>query len=71
MRAQGRALDILLAHGPEQAAAADIPHPVFVSGKTGVRGRSAMRWTKPSVIEISVGMEVTGYMPNDELPPEI
>jgi coenzyme PQQ precursor peptide PqqA len=30
-----------------------------------------MRWNKPSVVEICVGMEVTGYMPNDELPPEI
>jgi coenzyme PQQ precursor peptide PqqA len=30
-----------------------------------------MRWNKPIVTEICVGMEVTGYMPNDELPPEI
>jgi coenzyme PQQ precursor peptide PqqA len=30
-----------------------------------------MRWSKPSVVEVCVGMEVSGYMPNDELPPEI
>ena len=30
-----------------------------------------MRWNKPSVVsEICVGMEVTSYMPNDEVPPE-
>jgi coenzyme PQQ precursor peptide PqqA len=29
-----------------------------------------MKWNKPSVTEICVGMEVTGYMPDDVLPPE-
>jgi len=29
-----------------------------------------MRWSKPGVVEVCVGMEVSGYMPNDELPPE-
>ena len=29
-----------------------------------------MRWTKPGVVEISIGLEINGYMPNDELPPE-
>jgi coenzyme PQQ precursor peptide PqqA len=29
-----------------------------------------MKWNKPSVTEICVGMEVTGYMPDDALPPE-
>jgi coenzyme PQQ precursor peptide PqqA len=30
-----------------------------------------MRWTKPSLVEICVGLEINGYMPNDELPPEV
>ncbi|MHC2484853.1 pyrroloquinoline quinone precursor peptide PqqA [Rhizobium leguminosarum] len=30
-----------------------------------------MRWTKPGVVEMSVGLEINGYMPNDELPPDV
>ena len=30
-----------------------------------------MLWSKPSVVETCVGMEVTGYESSDELPHEI
>jgi len=30
-----------------------------------------MRWTKPGIVEICIGLEINGYMPNDELPPEV
>jgi coenzyme PQQ precursor peptide PqqA len=29
-----------------------------------------MRWNRPIVTEICVGMEVTGYISDDEVPPE-
>jgi coenzyme PQQ precursor peptide PqqA len=29
-----------------------------------------MQWTKPRVTEIALGMEVTGYMADDDLAPE-
>lgn len=29
-----------------------------------------MRWSKPEVIEFCVGMEVTGYMSDEDMPPE-
>lgn len=29
-----------------------------------------MRWNKPIITEFCVGMEVTGYMSDDEVPPE-
>jgi|EndMetStandDraft_6_1072998.scaffolds.fasta_scaffold225257_2 coenzyme PQQ precursor peptide PqqA len=29
-----------------------------------------MRWSKPIVNEFCVGMEVTGYISDDEVPPE-
>jgi coenzyme PQQ precursor peptide PqqA len=29
-----------------------------------------MAWTTPTLVEICVGLEINGYLPPEELPPE-
>jgi coenzyme PQQ precursor peptide PqqA len=39
--------------------------------ENAIEGReTTMAWTTPTLVEICVGLEINGYLPPEELPPE-